>query len=299
MSSGRKMLSGGEIVYNYEPDRRGDKLLLLICGTGESFALISVLQQHGYAVAALTRSGYGSQLASQAELVLESWTEAQKLLEQKQFAAVIDATHPSNGEHARQLARAAAENNIVFCRYQRQETPLPESPLILPVYSWEEAIRQAAAKSGNIFLTTGSHNLEMFIKSPLLKGRRIIVRVLPQHHIIKKCQDLGLLPRDIVAMQGPFSTRFNQAIFQAYRAGIVVTRDSGPTGGTENKIKAALALQIPVILIKRTTDNSRQPTVYTQAELLDWLARRKNERATAKHHRSDPGRRPEPAHGAE
>lgn len=266
-------------------------MILLICGTGESFALIDILQQHGYQVAALPRSGYGGQLASRAELVLESWTDGLKLLEQRQVTAVIDASHPSNGEQVRQLARAAAASGVVFCSFQRRETPLPESPLVLPVYSWEEAVRQAAARQGNIFLTTGSHNLELFVKSPLLQGRRIIVRVLPQHQIVKKCQDLGILPRDIVALQGPFSTRFNQVIFQAYRAGVVVTRDSGPAGGTENKIKAARALQIPVILIKRTISSSPQPAVYTPTELLDWLAGRKHEPATGGNQRSNPGRR--------
>ncbi|MGQ9557700.1 MAG: precorrin-6A reductase [Desulfurispora sp.] len=274
-------------------------MLLLICGTGESFALISFLQQHGYQVAALPRTGYGGQLASRADLVLESWADGLKLLEQGQVTAVIDATHPSNGEQVQMLTRTAADSGIAFCSFQRQETPLPESPLVVPVYSWEEAVQQAAAKSGNIFLTTGSHNLELFVKAPQLKGRRIIVRVLPQHQIIKKCQDLGILPRDIVAMQGPFSARFNQAIFQAYRAGVVVTRDSGTAGGTENKIKAARALQIPVILIKRTISSSPQPAVYTPAELLDWLARRKHGPATGGDQRSNPGRRQKPAHGAE
>lgn len=290
MSCGRKLPAGREAYYDYKPDRRGDKLLLLICGTGESFALISLLQQHGYQVAALPGSDYGGQLASRADLVLESWTDGLKLLEQKKVTSIIDASHPCNGEQVRQLVRAAAASGIAFCSFQRRETILPESPLVIPVYSWEEAVRQAAAQKGNIFLTTGSHNLELFIKSPLLQGRRIIVRVLPQHQIIKKCQDLGLLPRDIVAMQGPFSTRFNQAIFQAYRAGVIVTRDSGPAGGTENKLKAARALQIPVILIKRTI-SSQQPAVYTPAELLNWLAERKHEPASGGNQRSNPGRR--------
>ncbi|MCL6477030.1 MAG: precorrin-6A/cobalt-precorrin-6A reductase, partial [Peptococcaceae bacterium] len=53
-----------------------------------------------------------------------------------------------------------------------------------------------------------------------------------------------------VAMQGPFSVKLNKAIFQAYRAGVVVTRDGGKAGGTYNKVKAALELKVPLVLIR-------------------------------------------------
>jgi precorrin-6A/cobalt-precorrin-6A reductase len=109
----------------------------------------------------------------------------------------------------------------------------------------------ASGFGGTVFLTTGSHNLEVFTRHQGLRGRRIVVRVLPDHKVVKKCQDLGVSPREIVAMQGPFSVKLNKAIFQAYRAGVVVTRDGGPPGGTYNKVKAALDLKIPVVIIQR------------------------------------------------
>jgi len=114
-----------------------------------------------------------------------------------------------------------------------------------------EAARKAAGLGKTIFLTTGSNNLEVFLDSVKGQNLRLVVRVIPEHKVIKKCQDLGLAPKDIVAMQGPFSKEMNRITFKSYNASVIVTKDSGKAGGTDTKISAALSLNIPVVVIKR------------------------------------------------
>jgi precorrin-6A/cobalt-precorrin-6A reductase len=77
------------------------------------------------------------------------------------------------------------------------------------------------------------------------------VRVLPDHNVVKKCQELGLRPKDIIAMQGPFSKEMNRLMFKTFNASVVVIKESGRAGGTETKMSAALSLKIPVVVIKR------------------------------------------------
>ena len=50
-------------------------------------------------------------------------------------------------------------------------------------------------------------------------------------------------------MQGPFDEETNRLLFKRYNAALVIAKESGPTGGTADKIRAARNLNIPIILI--------------------------------------------------
>ena len=68
---------------------------------------------------------------------------------------------------------------------------------------------------------------------------------------ITKTQDTGVPAANIVAMQGTYSKEFNMAIMKEYNIKAIITKESGESGGAENKINAALELGIPVVLITR------------------------------------------------
>ncbi|OAT79877.1 precorrin-6A reductase [Desulfotomaculum copahuensis] len=230
-------------------------MLLVLYGTREARELISLLSAHGYRVMATARTAYGGTLAGMggAVEVLPAPADTGEMvsaLKKKGITLVLDATHPSPGLLSQMAREASNRLKLPFIRYERKETSLPVDPQVHVVDSWEEAVEVAAGLGNTVFLTTGSNNLEVFVRSKAMRGKRLVVRVLPEHRIIKKCDELGLLPRDIVALQGPFSARFNRAMFQAYRAEVVVTRESG--GSTDAKIRAALGLKLPVVVIRRT-----------------------------------------------
>lgn len=229
---------------------------MVLYGVGETRALIESLKDRGFRVVAVARTEYGGSLAgtSGADHVAPAPRdpgEMSGLVRDFGVRQVIDATHPFANPLSSLARETCAGLGVPYLRFGRGETDLPADPLVFRVNSWEKAAERAASFDGTVFLTTGSHNLEVFTQYRGLRDRRIVVRVLPEHRVIKKCQDLGISPRDIVAMQGPFSVKLNKAIFQAYRAGVIVTRDGGPSGGTFNKVKAALDLRIPVLLIHR------------------------------------------------
>lgn len=258
-------------------------MILVLYGTREARELIALLSASGYQVMAVAATDYGGALAGRSgaaevftikpgDSVLES------LVLQKKVSLVIDATHPFPGPLSLAAGRVCQKNNIVNIRFAREETKVPDHPLIHPVDSWGEAANKAAALGDTIFLTTGSNNLDLFLKEPAVKGKRLVVRVLPEQKVIKRCQDLGLSPRDIVGLQGPFSVKFNRAIFQAYKADVVVTRDSGRESGTDTKIAAALALKLPVVLIRRAPAGGDH-VVYSYEQALE-LVRRLTRRHT-------------------
>lgn len=250
-------------------------MILLLYGTGEAREMLSLLRQNGYNVLAVASTGYGGELAGRegaGEVVIASRDESrlERLVRDKGARLVVDAAHPYTGWLSAVFQNLCQRFNVPYIRLERKESDLPQHPLVHPVDTWAEAAVKAAGLGSTVFLTTGSNNLETFLQEPAMAGKRIVVRVLPESKVIKKCQELGLSPRDIVAMHGPFSTRFNRAIFHAYRADVIVTRDSGRTGGTDTKIAAALDLKIPVVVIRRPPrDGSGQ--VYHYSKVLDFI----------------------------
>ena len=238
-------------------------MLMVLYGTKEAREIITALKIRGYRVMAAAVTEYGKTILG-SEGIAEVFIPSDPVNMEPELAGVVtanrvqlilDATHPWPGQLSEIARRVARDKGISYIRYARKETPLPEHSLIHRVNSWEEAAKLAGGLAGTIFLTTGSNNLEVFLHSPETRGRRIVVRILPEYRIVKKCQDMGVAPRDLVALQGPFSVKLNRAIFRAYRAGVIVTRDGGSTD-TEAKIKAALALNIPVVIIQRDRGNN-------------------------------------------
>jgi precorrin-6A/cobalt-precorrin-6A reductase len=208
---------------------------------------------------------------------IQAWTE-------KDFSQIpiliLDASPPSSSVKLAPLRQWCEQQSIPYLRLERPETVIPDSLLIYPVYTWEEALLQLEQQVGamheakgrivTIFVTTGSYQMESIVQSAFARYARLVVRVLPEGRLVQKCQDMGIPPRDIIAMQGQFSKEINKALFKSYGADILLTRDSGSAGGTDTKISAALELGIEIVLVKRTKSRTGL-TVNNIKELLEWI----------------------------
>lgn len=75
------------------------------------------------------------------------------------------------------------------------------------------------------------------------------MRVLPSEESIALCRQQGLTGKQIIAMQGPFSEEMNIALMKQYRIHHTVTKESGRTGGFEEKASAAEKRGIPLYVI--------------------------------------------------
>lgn len=250
-------------------------MILVLTGTHEAREMIHLLLKNQYDVQVLVQSEYGKNLAladGLADLVeVLDETSLDNSVLTGSYQAIIDATQPFPNVATDRAYQYCQQQRIPYIRLTRNETLTDSHPLIIPAQDWEEAAILAAQHGPTIFLTTGSHNLEMFMKCNRNRNR-LVVRVLPDHRVIKKCQDMGISPRDIIALQGPYSKEFNRSMFKAYRASCIVTRDGGHKGGTDTKLAAAISLGIPVILIKRQPVETRHP-VSSPKEALELLRR--------------------------
>ncbi|AGL01805.1 precorrin-6A reductase [Desulfoscipio gibsoniae] len=243
-------------------------MILVLQGTSDGGMITQTLTGQGYRVVAIASTDYGRELAVQYGATLvenELPSETEVWLKQLGVRAVVDARHPFGEMTDDRLAQHCQAMDIIYLHIGRDEINITCHELVHPVNSMPEAAIKAAGLGKTIFLTTGSHDLEYFVALQKTHNIRLVVRVLPEHRVVKKCQDMGIHTRNIVAMQGPFSKQINKALFKMYRAAVVVTKDSGRAGGTDTKIEAALSLKIPVVIVKRPSVIARREYNWEEA----------------------------------
>ena len=162
---------------------------------------------------------------------------------------VIDATHPYASIVTENLYNACLFLNIEYFRILRPSTYESGAK---EFESIEEAVEYLNTKEGNILLATGSKELAKY------KGindiSRLYPRVLPEENVIKNIKDLGFILKNVICMQGPFSTFMNEATIQQIKGKFLVTKDTGKAGGFDEKLLAAKNTGAELIIIKRKAE---------------------------------------------
>lgn len=230
-----------------------NKKIFFIAGTEDGRKLAEFLSEKSFDVTASVVSDYGRKLLETCAGIkindkpLER-DELEKILREDNFNCLVDASHPYAKNISTNAISAAQAAQIVYIRYERAEINFAYEK-IFPVDSYEAAALKAAELGKNIYLTTGSRSLKIFVD--LLKDRNLTVRVLPTAEVLNQCEALNLSPKNIVAMQGPFSTELNAELFKHAGAEVIVTKNSGSIGGADTKLEAAQILNLPVVMINR------------------------------------------------
>ena len=254
------------------------KKIVIFAGTTEGRRLSEILADAGIAHTVCVATEYG-------EIVMREQTDSteaaqadgqplvelhcgrmdreqmQKFLHDEGYEIVVDATHP--------YARAVTENLWgavdtlkslekdahfpIYLRLEREIAGITEADgNVTNIQYFENNADCAKAlenTEGNILLTTGSKELAVYCASGRLNNR-LYVRILPGRESLELCMDQGIKGRQILALQGPFSTEMNAAILKQYDIRHMVTKNSGRTGGYQEKLAAAEMLGIPVYVIE-------------------------------------------------
>lgn len=247
-----------------------------MAGTSDAVKIIKNLSQYSeIEIIATTTTKYGGELAVDAgadETIIGhlGFHEISDLLDLNKIEVLIDATHPFAAEATLNAVRSANKSNIKYIRFERPPTPIPNSELVFQVNSFEEASKMAmeiTEQDKRIMHLAGVSTLPHMLRwnSP----KKIIARVLPVTNSIKKCLELEIPVKNIIAMQGTFSKEFNTSLLREFKIGLQVTKESGETGGTKSKLDAAIGLKIPTIIVKRPVIiELKNETVYTNIQDL-------------------------------
>ena len=232
-----------------------DGAVWVFSGTSDGNALVRALADRQGPIIVSTASEYGGEVAREDCPGVTVWAGRQgvearrRALVGSHARAIVDATHPYAVHMSEQLMGLSRELDIPYLRYERPSTLDPGTALLCN--SVEEAAERAIAAGRRIFLATGSKDLATFLNAPSAGSREWFVRMTPEPALIRRAIDLGIPRENILAMQGPFSESFNTALWRDQRIDCVVTKDSGEAGGFSAKVRAAAALDIPLVVIRR------------------------------------------------
>lgn len=164
------------------------------------------------------------------------------------FDLCVDATHPYARLATAEIRAACERTGVSLLRLLR---PASQIEGAVRVSSCQTAAEFLADEGGNVLLATGAKELSAF---GALDKNRLYVRVLPTHEGLSACEAQGIPHNHILALQGPFSQKLNEAILEQYRIAWLVTKDGGRAGGLGEKLSAAQAVGARVVLVERPPD---------------------------------------------
>ena len=271
------------------------KKVLIYAGTTEGRELAQELAKERIYCDISVATEYGRQIMDEKISpyigILQGRMTAEQMrrkCENEQYLAIVDATHPFATEVSVNIRESLRGLDIPYFRLGREKIPgeagerqageqqageqqAGEQNYVARKYFQNTAACVEALKKteGKIFLTTGSKELSVFCREETIR-KRLVVRVLPGMESLRECVRNGLEGRQIIAMQGPFSKEMNLAMIRQYQASVLVTKESGKTGGEDTKLAAAGEAQIPSYIILRPDEKT---PVMDMGEVLMQLRR--------------------------
>ena len=229
---------------------------VLFGGTVEGRELSQKLAEAGAQVTVCVASDYGSEVQEKMPGIHVRTgrmdpEEKRELL--RDAALCIDATHPYAHHITESVKEACAEAGVRYIRLVRDTSDAQGAVM---VKNAEEAAGYLAGQEGNILLTTGAKELQAFRR---IAGSRLFPRILPLKNGLESCEAAGIPARNIIAMQGPFSTELNEALIRQLDIRFLVSKDGGKQGGFPEKVMAAENTGVRMIVIGRDEEEGLTP----------------------------------------
>jgi len=211
--------------------RKKDIMIWVIGGTKDSRDFLEKFVKYSDDIIVSTATEYGAKLIGN----LPVKTSSEKMDKEAMLKFVEDN-------------KITEEKNIEYFRFEREKVD------ILPkkYKNFEEIkdlIEYVEKLDGNILVTLGSNNVPLF--KDLKNLSNIYFRILSRWDMVKRCEDNNILPKNIIAMQGPFSENMNIAMMEQFNIKYLITKKAGDTGGEREKVSACDKLDVEIIYLEK------------------------------------------------
>ena len=241
--------------------------LMIFSGTTEGHDLCRFLSKNNVQAEVFVATEYGAAVMEpMAGITVHEGRLDEREMEKRLTSdtLLIDATHPYAAVVTDNLRAACAKSGARYERLLRPALPYQNCEIVLNTAA---AVDWLNAHPGKVLLTTGSKELEAYTAVQDFQTR-LFPRVLPTASVLEKCAALGFPGAHIIAMQGPFSQAMNAALLRETGAKILVTKDTGVSGGFAEKVAAAEEVGAKVLVIARPrVENGKN-----QVEMQEFLA---------------------------
>jgi precorrin-6A/cobalt-precorrin-6A reductase len=256
-------------------------MIALILGTSEGKEILRKINKYTEDIVVTTATAYGGELLKNFKYKYMnnsplSKDAMKKLLIQYNCTVLVDASHPYALEVTSNAKEICRESGIEYIRYERPS--VVEGYLRYRNVRLVDSLQQIKNEiiergiQGILLNTTGSKNVDKFMELKL--PNRIIHRVLPTVESIDKCLKAGVKVEDLVAIKGPVGLELNKAFIREYAAEVMILKDSGTAGGTEDKLQAAVEEDILAFVLKRKEDNFSYNNFNNIDELITYVERK-------------------------
>lgn len=229
-------------------------MILLLGGTSESVFLASLLAEQGYPVLVSTATDIPLDLRSHPLISRRhgdlNEEELSHLIHFQGIRAIVDATHPY-AQQIKTLAQKTAQ--VLDMPYFLWDRPpvVPRDQGFLFAKDHEQGACLAFSIDRPVLLTTGSRNLGPYVQKSRQTHILLWVRVLSNPGSVEACRQAGIEENHILTGRGPFSVEDNREAIKKYAIGVLVTKDSGLSGGVLEKLEASRQENCQVVVIER------------------------------------------------
>lgn len=234
------------------------KKIVIFSGTTEGRTLSEAIVEMGVPHTVCVATEYGELVMCESPLVnvhqgrLDE--EEMKTFISQNADIVFDATHPFAKIVTDNIRKACESTGTEYVRVLRDgasdSSSYEAGTNMFFFEDMEECAEALRNTKGNILLTTGSKELQKFAGIEELSGR-LFARVLPSVESIELCSKAGLQDKHVIAMHGPFTKEMNKAIIKQFEISVLVTKETGTTGGYPEKIDACVDAGIDACIIRR------------------------------------------------
>lgn len=193
--------------------------------------------------------------------------EMEKLFTEKNYALVIDATHPYAQVVTSFLKAASNKVKVTYLRFSRAEVEFDRN-LVEYAKDQYDAGKILNKSEEKFLLTTGAKEVSAYKNVRDLENRGV-ARVLPTVESIESCLKAGILQKHIICMQGPFSHEMNIATMEQFGCKILVTKITGRAGGFKEKV--ALATEGYKVIVIGKPDGEEISNGLAMTDILERL----------------------------
>ena len=225
--------------------------LLIFGGTTEGRELAEYCAENSISADVSVATDYGAGLLPDKLNVLCGRLDSAQMekLISSNYSVVVDATHPYAVEATENIRSACKKTGIHYLRLLRKSSAICGKT----VHDMDEMISLLNGTECAILSTLGSKSLPELTR---LNGfrERLWVRVLPSDEILRQCCELGYDKAKVIMEKGPFSTGQNVEHLRKSGAGILLTKESGATGGYPEKAEAVRICGAELVTIARPAE---------------------------------------------
>ncbi len=227
---------------------------IVIAGTSESRDVIGEQVKEGRKVLACVATDLGAEMLEEYPVDIHTGrldlNGFLALFKENPCDRIIDASHPFARIVTETVIRAAEILGIPYERYERQDL-IYDYDRIISVADTDEAIGVLNRREGNILLTTGVNTCGAYANKVKDGKKRLYVRVLDTASSYEGCRKAGYPEDHVFGEMPPFSVEDNLRLIEKTGARVMVSKDSGKTGGVDVKVEACRQAGIEMILIRR------------------------------------------------